>query len=97
MASHHASASESAHSLPTHTPHADALREAVQAGLPAAIAELSTLVRIPSVSWDGFDPAHVRASAEKVAELAREVGAFDEIEIIQLPIPADAVSGAGKL
>ena len=92
MASHPASESS-----PTHTPHADGLREAVQAGLPAAIAELSTLVRIPSVSWDGFDPAHVRASAEKVAELAREVGAFDEIEIIQLPIPADAVSGAGKL
>ncbi len=92
MASHHAS-----DSVPAHTPHAEALREAVQAGLPAAIAELSTLVRIPSVSWDGFDPAHVRASAEKVAELAREVGAFDSIEIIQLPIPEDAVSGAGKL
>jgi len=69
----------------------------VQAGLPASIAELSTLVRIPSVSWDGFDPEHVRASAERVAELARETGVFDSVEVIQEPIPADAVSGAGKL
>ncbi|HEY4225951.1 MAG TPA: dipeptidase [Pseudolysinimonas sp.] len=92
MASPHASASE-----PITTPHFDQLKEAVQAGLPTAIAELSTLVRIPSVSWDGFDPAHVRASAEKVAELAREVGSFDSIEIIQVPIAADAESGAGKL
>jgi acetylornithine deacetylase/succinyl-diaminopimelate desuccinylase-like protein len=92
MASHDASASES-----TPTPHLDALREAVQAGLPTAIAELSSLVRIPSVSWDGFDPAHVRASAERVAELAREVGSFDSIEVIQVPIAADAESGAGAL
>src|SRR3954447_8124124 len=92
MASHHASESPSASS-----PHAEALREAVLAGLPAAIAELSPLVRIPSVSWDGFDPAHVRASAERVAELARETGVFDSVEVIQEPIPADAVSGAGRL
>lgn len=92
MASHHASASES-----TPTAHADHLREAVQAGLPTAIAELSTLVRIPSVSWDGFDPAQVRASADRVAELARETGSFDSVEVIQVPIPDDAVSGAGKL
>ena len=92
MASHHASESASASS-----PHADDLREAVQAGLPTAIAELSTLVRIPSVSWDGFDPEQVRASAERVAELARETGVFETVEVIQEPIPADAVSGAGKL
>ncbi len=92
MASHHAPASES-----TATPHAHELAGAVRAGLPAAIAELSTLVRIPSVSWDGFDPAQVRASAEKVAQFAREAGVFDEVEILQLPIGADAESGAGRL
>ena len=96
MASHHASDSSPA-SSPAASPHADGLREAVQAGLPAAIAELSSLVRIPSVSWDGFDPDHVRASAERVAELARETGVFETVEVIQEPIPLDAVSGAGKL
>ena len=94
MASHHTSESASA---PESSPHADSLRGAVQAGLPVAIAELSTLVRIPSVSWDGFDPEHVRASAERVADLARETGVFDSVDVIQEPIPADAVSGAGKL
>ncbi|MFC5501518.1 dipeptidase [Lysinimonas soli] len=84
MASHHAS--ESSSSASGITEGADALRELVQAGLPRAIAELSTLVRIPSVSWDGFDHGHVVASAEKVAELARETGVFDEVEIIQVPI-----------
>jgi acetylornithine deacetylase/succinyl-diaminopimelate desuccinylase-like protein len=84
-------------STPTSTPHAEQLREAVQAGLPLAIADLSTLVRIPSVSWDGFDPAQVRASAEKVADLARATGIFETVDVIQELIPADAVSGAGQL
>ncbi|MGN6272972.1 MAG: dipeptidase [Protaetiibacter sp.] len=68
------------------TPRADELREAVTAGLPAAIAELSGLVRIPSVSWDGFDFAHVHASAERVAELARELGVFETVDVVQLPV-----------
>lgn len=79
------------------TPWAEELREAVHAGLPRAIAELSTLVRIPSVSWEGFDPAQVRASAEKVAEFARETGLFESVDVIQEPIPDDAASGAGTL
>ncbi|GMA92724.1 hypothetical protein GCM10025869_32530 [Homoserinibacter gongjuensis] len=68
------------------TPRADELREAVAAGLPAAIADLSGLVRIPSVSWDGFDFAHVHASAERVAELARELGVFETVDVVQLPV-----------
>lgn len=92
MTSPHASGSPS-----SPTAHADELREAVQAGLPQTIAELSSLVRIPSVSWDGFDPENVQASAERVAELARETGVFDTVEVIRELIPLDAVSGAGKL
>jgi acetylornithine deacetylase/succinyl-diaminopimelate desuccinylase-like protein len=86
---------ESAHSAAAvaTTAHAHALREAVEAGFPSAIAELTSLVRIPSVSWDGFDPEQVRASAEKVAELARETGVFDTVEVIQVPIPGSDVLG----
>lgn len=75
------------------SPQADALREAVQAGFPTAIADLSRLVRIPSVSWDGFDPDHVVASAEAVAELARGTGVFDEVDVIRLPIPGTSTPG----
>src|SRR5690606_20895408 len=72
--------------VPTSTPRADELREAVSAGLPTAIADLSGLVRIPSVSWDGFDFAHVHASAERVAELARGLGVFEAVDVVQLPV-----------
>jgi acetylornithine deacetylase/succinyl-diaminopimelate desuccinylase-like protein len=58
---------------------------AVQDALPATIAELSGLVRIPSVSWSAFDPAHVAASAERVAELVRSTGAFDTVDILRSP------------
>jgi acetylornithine deacetylase/succinyl-diaminopimelate desuccinylase-like protein len=78
---------------PSSSPHADELREAVQAGLPTSIADLSNLVRIPSVSWDGFDHDHVVRSAEAVAELARGTGVFDEVEVVRLPIPATGQLG----
>ena len=78
------------------TPRADDLRAAVAAGFPTAVAELSQLVRIPSVSWDGFDPAHVRASAEQVAQLARETGVFETVEVVQLPIAGGDASQLGQ-
>ena len=40
----------------------------------AYLNDLETLVRIPSVSFPGFDPAHVRKSAEAVASLLKERG-----------------------
>jgi acetylornithine deacetylase/succinyl-diaminopimelate desuccinylase-like protein len=89
MAKHH----DAEHDSATTSPHADALREAVQAGLPRSIADLSDLVRIPSVSWDGFDPEHVVASADAVAALARDTGVFDAVDIVRLPIPATGELG----
>ncbi len=71
---------------PPSTPFADELREAVAAGFPLAVADLSRLVRIPSVSWDGFDPEQVEASAEAVKALAADTGVFDDIDIVQVPI-----------
>jgi acetylornithine deacetylase/succinyl-diaminopimelate desuccinylase-like protein len=59
----------------------DALAEAVQAGFPTSIADLSNLVRIPSVSWDGFDPGKVEASAEAVKALFEGLGVFDSVQV----------------
>ncbi|PPG40729.1 dipeptidase [Pseudoclavibacter sp. RFBA6] len=57
------------------------LLEAVEDRFPATIARLSGLVRIPSVSWDAFDRVHVQRSAERTAELLRELELFDAVEI----------------
>lgn len=62
------------------------LADAVGAGLPSAIAELCDLVRIPSVSWAAFDPAHVRRSAEAVVELVNGLGVFESVRISQARI-----------
>lgn len=64
----------------------DALRTAVDAGFPATVADLARLVRIPSVSWPAFDPAHVAASAEAVAELLRGTGVFDVVDVRRAPV-----------
>jgi cysteinylglycine-S-conjugate dipeptidase len=57
------------------------LTNAVQEGMPAAIADLSRLVRIPSVSWAAFDPKHVDHSAQAISELVRQLGVFDTVEV----------------
>ena len=51
-----------------------ALQHRVQALMPDIRADLETLTRIPSVSLDAFDQAHVEASATAVAELLRAEG-----------------------
>lgn len=60
-----------------------AIRDRVELGMPHAIARLADLVRIPSVSWDAFDPANVRASAEAVRGLLEGTGLFERVEIHQ--------------
>ncbi|MEO6944976.1 MAG: dipeptidase [Lacisediminihabitans sp.] len=64
----------------------NALREAVQAGFPAAVADLSRLVRIPSVSWEAFDASHVAESADAVAGLVRELEVFDDVAVSRAAI-----------
>lgn len=71
----------------------EALRAAVERGLPSTIAELCALVRIPSVAWTAFDPSHVQASAEAVADLARGLGVFESVEIKQAGIPGSTELG----
>ena len=70
------------------------LADAVQAGLPSAIADLSDLVRIPSVSWDGFDPRHVADSAAAVKALLEGLGVFEKVEISRATL--DDGSGLGQ-
>lgn len=59
----------------------DAVREAAHAAVPAALADLGTLVRIPSIAFPGFDRAEVERSAEAVKALAEGLGIFDRVEI----------------
>lgn len=66
-------------------PFSDAERQAViselRAGAPRLIADLTRLIRIPSVSWDGFDPQTLEASSRLLEELLVEVGLFDHVGI----------------
>jgi cysteinylglycine-S-conjugate dipeptidase len=48
------------------------------------LAQLSSLVEIPSVSFAGFPEKEVRRSAEAVAALLKEAG-LEKVEILELP------------
>ncbi len=75
----------------------DALKEAVAAGLPTAISDLGALVRIPSVSWDGFDPAHVEASAAAARDLLEATGVFDKVIVSRARARGDVDGQAAVL
>lgn len=63
------------------------MRDAAASGIPAALADLGALVRIPSIAFPGFDAAHVQRSAEAVAALVEELGLFETVEIRRAGIP----------
>jgi acetylornithine deacetylase/succinyl-diaminopimelate desuccinylase-like protein len=52
----------------------DDLRDRVHDDLPRIVEELSSLVAIPSIGYPGYDPAHVRASAELTREILDQAG-----------------------
>lgn len=62
------------------------IKQHVDTAFETTIEELCELVRIPSVSWPAFDPAHVQESAEKVAELMRSTGVFEFVDIRRAPV-----------
>lgn len=63
-----------------------AISDLVRQGFPTTIADLARLVRIPSVSWDGFDPQHVADSAEAVAALLRDLDLFASVDVRRAPL-----------
>jgi cysteinylglycine-S-conjugate dipeptidase len=78
------------------------LRRRVASEMPRAVAELESLVRIPSIGHPGHDPAQVRRSAEATAGILRDAG-LQDVRLIelgdgvghpavfgQLPAPPDA-------
>lgn len=59
----------------------EGLRDRVRELMPQLRSDLEDLTRIPSVSLDAFDQAHVEASAEATAELLRAEGL--DVEIVR--------------
>jgi acetylornithine deacetylase/succinyl-diaminopimelate desuccinylase-like protein len=57
------------------------VKEKVDAAFPHALAQLGDLVRIPGIAWDAFDAADLERSAETVAQLFRETGVFETVDI----------------
>jgi len=62
-------------------PRPGAVRDAANGGISAALADLGTLVRIPSIAFPGFDRAQVQRSAQAVQALAEGTGLFDDVQI----------------
>lgn len=77
-----------------------AVIERFQANKEKHLKDLKNLVRIPSVSFDGFPPEEVRRSAEAVADLCRSRG-LEHVEVLELEgthpyVYADWLHAPGK-
>jgi acetylornithine deacetylase/succinyl-diaminopimelate desuccinylase-like protein len=69
------------------------VRDAATTGIPSALADLGSLVRIPSIAWPAFDQSHVQRSAGAVAALAEGTGVFDRVTVTTAAIPGTQESG----
>ncbi|MDU0328311.1 dipeptidase [Microbacterium sp. KSW2-21] len=65
----------------------DAVQNAADAGIPSALADLGSLVRIPSIAWPAFDQSALVKSADAVAALLEGTGVFDSVEVKRAAIP----------
>ena len=80
----------------------DQLRSRIHDDMPRVIDELSRLVAIPSIGYEGYDPANVRASAELTRDILRDAGVGADLLEIEgghpavygtVPGPADRPTG----
>ncbi len=65
----------------------EAVQKAADAGIPAALADLGSLVRIPSIAWPAFDQTALVRSADAVAALLEGTGVFDSVAVRRAAIP----------
>lgn len=79
--------------MTSHLSRSDAVREAALAAVPAALADLGALVRIPSVALPGFDRAEVERSADAVRALLEGLGVFERVEVKTAVVPATGERG----
>ncbi len=63
----------------------DEINSRIDASFPVALETLKSLVRIPSVSWDGFPAEEVHRSAEFVAERVRALEIFEDVRVVTEP------------
>lgn len=63
---------------------------AVDASMEQTVEELKSLVRIPSVAFDGYDHDRVTESAEAVRALMVSTGVFDDVRVERVPIAPDS-------
>ena len=70
-----------------------AVREAAEAAVPAALADLGRLVRIPSVAFAGFDRGEVERSAAAVKALLDDLGIFERVAVTSAVVPETGVEG----
>jgi acetylornithine deacetylase/succinyl-diaminopimelate desuccinylase-like protein len=68
------------------------LRHRIAAGMSRTSEELASLVRIPSIGHPGYDPAHVRASAEATRDILIGAGVADA-HLVELDGGHPAVAG----
>lgn len=70
----------------------DRLGQRITSLMPEVRSDLEALVRIPSVSFPGFDPEHLRASAEATRGLLESAGM--EARLLEVPGAHPAVLGS---
>ncbi|GAB3566767.1 dipeptidase [Spelaeicoccus albus] len=58
----------------------------IDADFTRTLDELGSLVAIPGIAWDSFDPAELDACARRVESLIRDTG-FDDVEILRATRP----------